>query len=43
MPVHSHYNQKQSRKEAKIMICHSDEYFCEWWPIEVATLNSESV
>ena len=30
-------------REAKTMAYHSDDYFCEWWPIEVATLNSESV
>ena len=42
MHKHQHHNKKQ-RKEAKTMICHSEEYFCEWWPTEVATLNSKSV
>lgn len=40
--MHSHQHQKQ-RKEAKTMICHSYDFFCEWWPTEVATFNSESV
>ena len=43
MHKHQHHNQKQTRKEAKTMICHSEEYFCEWWPTEVATLNSKNV
>lgn len=42
MHKHQHHSQKQ-RKETKTMICHSDEFFSEWWPIGVATLNSESV
>ena len=42
MHKHQHHNQKQ-RKEVKTMTSHSDEFFSEWWPIEVATLNSESV
>ena len=42
MHRHKHQHQKQSRKEA-MMAYHSYEYFCEWWPTEVATLNSKSV
>jgi hypothetical protein len=24
------------------MTCRSDEYFCEWWPTEVTTSNSDN-
>ena len=38
--MHKHHNQKR-RKETKTMIYRSDEYFCEWWPIDTNDYGRE--